>query len=125
MKTTTKTWMTKQFTISKILMATGALWIIIYGILVATKVIENKIYDWSASWQVLVLIGLFYILVPFSTIPGWWSRIWAIFLTSLSLIIVIGFFVGQGVNYQSIWTYLNPMPHIIMAIGAIFWIIQG
>lgn len=125
MKSNTKTWVKKQFTIAKILMAIGALWIIIYGILVATKVINNKIYGWTASWQILVLIGLFYILIPSSTMPGWWSRIWAILLAALSLIIVIGFFVGKGVNYQDVWTYLNPLPHILMAIGAIFWILQG
>lgn len=125
MKAGTKNWMKKQFTISKILMAIGALWIIVYGILVASKVIDNKIYGWMASWQILVLIGLFYILIPFSTMPGWWSRIWAIFLTALSLVIVIGFFVGEGVDYKNVWTYLNPLPHILMAIGSIFWILQG
>lgn len=125
MKAATKAWMKKQLTISKILMAIGAIWIIIYGILVAAKVIDNRIYGWNASWQVLILIGVFWILVPFSTMPGWWSRIWAILLTALSLIIVIGFFVGEGVDYKSVWTYLNPLPHIVMAVGSIFWILQG
>lgn len=125
MKAATRAWLKKQFTISKILMAIGAIWIIVYGILVAAKVIDNKIYGWNASWQILVLIGIFYILIPFSTMPGWWSRIWAILLAVLSILIIIGFFVGEGVDYKSAWTYLNPIPHIIMAIGAILWIFQG
>lgn len=125
MKAATKTWMKKQLTISKILMAIGAIWIIVYGVLVASKVIDNRIYGWNASWQILILIGAFYILVPFSVMPGWWSRIWAILLAALSLVIVIGFFVGEGVDYKLVWTYLNPLPHILMAVGSIFWILQG
>lgn len=124
MKTTTKA-IKKAFTISRILMLVGALWIIIYGILTASNVINNNFYGWNTSWQGLVLIGLIYILLPFSTKPGWWSRIWGIFLAIISLIVVIGSFVGKNVDFQSAWTYLNTLPHLLIAIGSIFWIIQG
>ncbi|MGL5268491.1 MAG: hypothetical protein ACRC8P_01830 [Spiroplasma sp.] len=117
--------LTKQLTTSRALMSVGALWIIIYGILVGIKLTDNVIFGWYTSGPTLILIGLFYILIPFSTKPGLWSRTWAIFLTLISIIMVIGFFINKNPNYQSIWTYLEPMPHILMSIGAILWIIQS
>lgn len=115
----------KIFSISKILMVAGALWIIIFSILAASKVNDSTLFGWKSSGFGLILIGFFYILIPFSIKPGMWSRIWAIVIAFFSILIVVGFFVGAGTNYGDVWTYLNPLPHILIALGATLWIIQG
>lgn len=115
----------KELTISRSLMSIGALWIIIYGVLVANGIINTIVAGWYTSGTMLILIGLFYILLPFSTKPGWWSRSWAILLAVVSVFTVFSFFVGKHVDLQSIWTYIEALPHLLMTAGAILWIIQS
>lgn len=115
----------RELTISRTLMAAGALWIIIYGLLVANGIIHTYVNKWYVSGINLILIGLFYILIPFSTKPGWWSRSWAIFLTAISLITLLVLFFGKNLDYQSIWTYFQALPYLLMAAGSILWVIQA
>lgn len=115
----------KLLTLPKILMLIGAVWIIIFSLLYATGVIKYSFYGWNENGVGLIAIGIIYILIPFSIKPGWWSKLWAIFISLLSLIIIIGLFVGKDVDYKSAWTYVNALPHIMMALGSILWIFNS
>ncbi len=115
----------KLLTLPKILMLVGAAWIIIFSLLYATGVIKYNFYGWNENGFGLIVFGIIYILIPFSVKPGWWAKLWAIFISLLSLIIVIGLFVGKDVDYKSAWTYVNALPHIIMALGSILWIFNS
>ncbi|BDT04569.1 MULTISPECIES: hypothetical protein [Spiroplasma] len=115
----------KLLTLPKILMLIGAVWIIVFSLLYAAGVITYSFYGWNENGATLVIIGIIYILIPFSVKPGLWSRLWALFISFLSVIIVIGLFVGKDVDYKSTWTYINALPHIIMAFGSILWIFNS
>lgn len=115
----------KLLTLPKILMLIGAIWIIVFSLLYATVVINYNFYGWNETGGTLIVMGIIYILIPFSVKPGFWSRLWAVFISFLSVIIVIGLFFGKNVDYKSAWTYINALPHIIMAAGAILWIFNS
>lgn len=115
----------KLLTLPKILMLIGAIWIIIFSLLYATGVINYNFYGWSETGGTLIIIGIIYILIPFSVKPGLWSRLWAFLISLLSLVIVIGLFVGKNVDYKTAWTYINALPHIIMALGAVLWVFNS
>jgi len=113
----------KLLTLPKILMLIGAAWIIIFNLLYATNVISNyNFYGWKENGIGLVFTGITYILIPFSVKSGTWSKIWALLITALSIMIMIGLLVGSNVDYKAVLTYINILPHIIMAIGALLWI---
>lgn len=115
----------KLLTLPKILMLIGAIWIIVFSLLYATKVITYNFYGWNEHWPTLIIISIIYILIPFSVKPGLWSKLWALFISLLSVIMVIGLFVGKNVDYQSVWPYVNALPHIIMAFGSLLWIFNS
>ncbi|MBW1242590.1 MAG: hypothetical protein EIB84_07600, partial [Spiroplasma poulsonii] len=109
---------------SKILMFIGATWIIIIGILFAAGVpAKTLIYGWDTSWPVLLILGVLYILISLSVKPGFWSLLWALAITGLAVIFLIGFFVNA--DYQSPWTYLGYLgviPNLFIGVGALGWI---
>ncbi|MFJ1522685.1 hypothetical protein [Spiroplasma sp. ald] len=111
----------KTLTWPKILMFIGAAWIIIIGILFAAGVpTKTSIYGWDTSWPVLLLLGILYILVPLSVKPGFWSLLWALAITGLAVIFLVGFFVKA--DYQLPWTYLGAIPNLFIGVGALRWI---
>ncbi|AGM26538.1 hypothetical protein SSYRP_v1c09510 [Spiroplasma syrphidicola EA-1] len=117
----------KTFTWPKILMLIGAAWIILIGILSAAGVaVSLSIYGWgndnvSVLWPLLLVLGILYILVPFSVKPGIWSFIWGSVITGLAVIFLIGFFVSA--DYKSVWTYLGAIPNLLIGVGALGWVL--
>ncbi|WP_375317919.1 hypothetical protein [Spiroplasma endosymbiont of Virgichneumon dumeticola] len=115
----------KLLTLPKILMLIGSAWIIIFSLLYISKVTTYNFYGWKENGATLILLGIMYIIIPFSVKPGLWSKLWALVIAFISILIVIGIFVGTGVDYRSPWTYVNDLPHIIMALGAVLWIFNS
>lgn len=115
----------KLLTLPKILMLIGSVWIIIFSLLYATKVTTYNFYGWKENGATLILLGIMYIIIPFSVKPGLWSKLWALVIAFISILIVIGLFVGSNVDYKATWTYINALPHIIIALGAILWIFNS
>lgn len=115
----------KLLTLPKILMLIGATWIIIFSLLYINNIINYNFYGWKESGATLIFLGIFYILIPFSIKPGLWSKLWALMIAFISILTIIGIFLGKNVDYKAIWTYVNALPHIIMTLGAVSWIFNS
>lgn len=104
----------------KLLMTIGAIWLMIYSVAIAIKKDDIGIlYGIKVNWELLLLFGLTYILIPFSVKIGIWSLIWACLIGLISILLLIGSFTK--VDYKSVWTYLGGVPYIFLALGAILW----
>jgi len=117
--------MGKLLTLPKILMLIGASWIIIFSLLYMNQVINYNFYGWKESGTYLIFIGIIYILIPFAIKPGIWEKLWAILISVISVLIVMGLLIGPNVDYKSSWTYINALPHILMMIGSFLLIIKS
>lgn len=104
----------------KLLMGIGAVWIMIYAVAIAIKK-ENVgiMYGLQITWPLLLLLGLTYILIPFSVKVGMWSLIWAILIGAISVLLLIGSLTK--VDYKSAWTYLGAAPYAFLALGSVLW----
>ncbi|MDQ7983204.1 MAG: hypothetical protein REH79_03270 [Spiroplasma sp.] len=114
-----------QLTVGKILIILGGLWIIIYSILSAANVYKPDHYGWLLSWQIMLVMGIIYFITPYSVKPDIWTRLWAIAICALSVYIIVYCFTRPELDYNLVWTYLNPLPHFVVVIGTVFWFIQG
>lgn len=114
-----------QLTVGKILIVLGGIWIIIYSILAVAKVYSPAHYGWILSWEVMLTLGILYLILPYSVKPDIWTRIWSIAVCALSVLAIVFCFTREGLDYNLVWTYLNPLPHFIIIIGTVFWFIQG
>lgn len=114
-----------QLTIGKVLIVLGGIWLIVYSILAAAKVYSPEHYGWILTWEVMLTIGILYLILPYSIKPDLWTRIWSIAVSVISILAIVYCFTRDGLDYNLVWTYLNPLPHFVIIIGAVFWFIQG
>lgn len=114
-----------QLTVGKILIIIGGIWILIYGILSAANAYKPEHYGWILDWKIMITLGILYVIAPYSVKPDIWTRIWAIAVCTLSVLAIVYCFTRSGLDYNLVWTYLNPLPHFIIVIGTVFWFIQG
>lgn len=114
----------RYFTISKILMVGSAIWIIVMGFLATVHINNVELFGYKIARFDLIIIGFFYIFIPFSVKPGMWARFWAIGIAVISVLNIISF-ISTGNDFLQYWTYVNIVPHILLTLGAILWIIQG
>ena len=114
-----------QLTVGKILIVLGGIWLIVYSILAVAKVYTPNKYGWILDWQVMLTIGILYLILPYSVKPDIWTRIWSIAVCVISVLAIVYCFTRSDLDYSLVWTYLNPLPHFIIIIGTVFWFIQG
>ncbi|WP_342276284.1 hypothetical protein [Spiroplasma endosymbiont of Nebria brevicollis] len=116
-----------SLTLEKILILIGAVLFSFFGLLYSINFINYNFFGLQESGVWFILIGIMYILATFSTkvSPGIWVKVWSILFIIISTIILLGLFIGKNVNYGYPWLYISIIPHIILILGSVMWILKS
>lgn len=116
-----------SLTLEKILILIGAVLFSFFGLLYSINFISYNFFGLQESGFWLILIGIMYILATFSTkvVPGIWVKIWSILFIIISTVIILGLFIGKNVDYGNPWLYISIIPHIILILGSVIWILKS
>lgn len=105
----------------KTLIIIGAAWMMGFSIVIAIRT-ESKVgtlFGLPTTWPLLLLVGIMYLLVPFSVRTGHWATIWGCFIVAVSIFCLIGTFLYAA--DKGIWTYVGAVSYVFLIAGSALW----